>query len=366
MVFSGFLFHAPDLFLSLRAMNNQNKILFFGELAPRVIHGISLSNRLNVELLRNHAEVHTIEEKTNIAEHKKRNRSKIVRTLRNVREIYRTNKLEKYNYFYTVFSLSTVGSLKTLGSLAAFRASGAGRAVLHIHRGDFESFYCGNLLNAGIAKLIFRITDSLVVLSEQQKKQMARYVDPDKIRVLENSLDTEYDFGSKVVGDNRFVFISNYIEEKGIYELLDVFSGIGGLQLKCFGAFVNNQAAIEAYRSENISIGGFLSGAEKFEEIRDADALILPSWNEGQPTIILEAMMAGTLVLTTKVGLIEEMLGADYPFYFEARNQDSLKRCIEKFRRYADKEALSSALKRKYLSDFSNVKHEEKLMGIFS
>ena len=347
-------------------MKRLAKILFFGELAPHVVHGISLSNRLNIELLERQADVHVVEEKTDIAEHSKRSRSKVVRVLQYSRKIFRRNKQEHYDFFYTVFSLSTIGGLKTLASLAAFRASGDGRIVLHIHRGDFDSFYCKNRLNAIIARRVFRVTDRLVVLSEQQKGQMKSYVDHDDIHVLENSLDTEYDLEARVVGDSSFLFLSNYIKEKGIYELLDVFSENDQLNLTCHGEFVNNRASIEAYNSENIRIRGFVSGAEKFDRIQEADALILPSWNEGQPTVILEAMMAGTLVLTTKVGLIEEMLGADYPFYFEAKNRDSLNRCLETFRDYADKDALSQALKQKYASNYSKAIHEEKLMRIFT
>lgn len=93
--------------------------------------------------------------------------------------------------------------------------------------------------------------------------------------------------------------------------------------------------------------------------------MILPSWNEGQPTIILEAMMMGTIILTTKVGLIGELLGDDYPFYFEPKNKKSLNICINKFVKYDKKEELSKELKKMYFENYSKEIHKEKLLKVF-
>ncbi|MFK8029508.1 MAG: glycosyltransferase family 4 protein [Gammaproteobacteria bacterium] len=345
---------------------NRKKVLFFGELAPGVVHGISLSNRLNVDLLSQHTEMHIIEELTDLAAHGKRNRSKFLGAFRSIKKIFTLNRLNRCDYLYTVFSLSTFGSLKTLGSLIGFRSSGKGQVVLHIHRGDFHAFYNRSVVNRWIATLVFWLTDKLIVLSERQKDYFVRYVDEKKLRVLENSLNTEHEFSDRTVGDSKFIFISNYIEEKGVFELLDVFEKNNEIELKCFGRFVNNQDAIEKYSSQTIHIQSFIDGEEKFRQIHESDALILPSWNEGQPTIILEAMMVGTIVLTTRVGLIGEMLGDDYPFYFDEKNSDSLKLCIAKFRSYKDKEELSRKLKDNYRQHYSKDMHEQKLLRIFS
>ena len=42
------------------------KILFVGELYPYVVHGISISNYINCELLAGEVEIDTIEEKTSL------------------------------------------------------------------------------------------------------------------------------------------------------------------------------------------------------------------------------------------------------------------------------------------------------------
>ncbi|MDY0116835.1 MAG: glycosyltransferase family 4 protein [Sulfurimonadaceae bacterium] len=340
------------------------KILFFGELAPNIIHGISLANRLNIDLLSKKYFLDIVEEKSELKEHNKRTSSKIIKIWSYIKEIYNLNKKKKYDFFYTIFSLSTFGSIKTLFSILSFKMSNKRKVVIHIHRGDFEIFYNKNLLNKYIVKIIFKLIDKLIVLSENQKIQFSEHLDISKIFILENSLIEEFQMvdGEK---EEQFIYISNYIKEKGIFELLEVFSNDKNLSLKCFGGFVNNEDEIRKYESKNIKISSFINGKEKFQEIDKSQALILPSWNEGQPTVILEAMMMGTIVITTKVGLIEELLGEDYPFYFKAKNQKSLKECINRFQRYENKDELSYKLRQIYKSKYSKEIHQQKLLKIF-
>ena len=258
-----------------------------------------------------------------------------------------------------------MGSLKTLLSILSYSLSGKDRVVLHIHRGDFDIFYNKNILNKFISKIIFKITDKLVVLSDNQKKEFSKYFARKNIFVLENSLIKEYKYNKAEIKENKFIYISNYMKEKGIYELFEAFKNYDDKYLECFGGFVNNEVEIRSYNSKNIKINGFVTGEEKFNKINESDALIFPSWNEGQPTIILESMMMGTIVLTTKVGLIGEILGDEYPFYFEFKNINSLQNSINKFVNYEKKEELSQKIKSIYWEKYSKKVHANKLLKIF-
>ena len=64
--------------------------------------------------------------------------------------------------------------------------------------------------------------------------------------------------------------------------------------------------------------------------------MILASWDEGQLTIIFEAISQGSIVLSTKVDLISEMSRDYYPFHFEIENINSFKNCIKKFINYSN------------------------------
>ncbi|MBP1680101.1 MAG: glycosyl transferase [Proteobacteria bacterium] len=342
------------------------KILFFGELPPNIVHGISVSNQLNIDLLAEYFNVDIIEEKSDLQEHMKRNGAKLKNVFLYATKLMTLNKLNLYDYFYTVFSLSTFGCLKTLLNILSFRLSGKGKVILHIHRGDFKVFYQAHFINRLVTKLIFHCTYKLIVLSQNQSNEFQEFFHRGKIFVLENSLNQEYSLKEKKIGKKSFLYISNYIKEKGVFELFDVFQNQHERQLECFGSFVNNnEKKIRSYQSDFITINGFINGEEKYKKIYEADCLILPSWNEGQPMVILEAMMLGTIIITTNVGLIVEMLGEDYPFYCEPHNREDLEKCIQKFIDYTDKETLSENIRKRYQNNFSKAIHKQKLLKIF-
>lgn len=347
-------------------------LLFFGELPPNIIHGISLSNKLNIDILKENITVDIIEEKTSLKQHNKKSLSKIINIFQYSFKIFRKNKIHRYDYFYTVFSLSTFGSIKTILSLLSFSLSGSGAKVLHIHRGDFLSFYNKLFLNKLISKLIFILIDKLIVLSAGQKEEFSHFYKNENIYVLENSLNKEYIFTKNGFEGKQFIFISNYLKEKGIYELLGAFKNLENngidFHLDCYGSFRNEEEKkkILSFQSNKIIINGFINEKNKFKKISDADCLILPSWNEGQPTIILEAMSQGTIILTTRVGLISEILGEKYIFYFDEKNMLSLESCILKYIHYREKESLSRDLREKYKKYFSLDMHKRKLMDIIN
>jgi glycosyltransferase involved in cell wall biosynthesis len=343
-------------------------ILFFGELYPDVVHGVSIANRLNVDLLSTKTEVDLIQEKTKVDSIGKVSFDKVKSLLINIWRIWKYSRVKEYDLFYTVLPLSVFGLVKSAMSIYSFRKKGSGKVILHLHRGDFSRFYGHSRLNRFLVLVCFRKTSQLIVLSEEQKKEMASYFPLRLIEVLENSVLEEKEFSpfsSAVSIKNRFVFVSNYIREKGIYDLLVAFGQLDNHVLECFGAFNGNEGDLRSLAGKNIFLNSAIDNKKKFQILKEASAVILPSWNEGQPIIILEAMLLGTPVLTTKVGLIEELLGKDYPFYFDPKNPRSLSSCVAKFTSYSDKESVSIKLKQRYFEFYSNDVHKKKLFRIF-
>lgn len=345
-------------------------ILFFGELYPNVLHGVSIANRLNLDMLNDtpSVDVAVIQEQTQVSSIGKSSFSKISTLFFSILSVRKQSRKVPYQVFYSVISLSLLGMLKTVFTVYAFAKNNNAQIVLHLHRGDFVRFYQANLLHRFLIKLCFRRVDRLIVLSENQKIEMSKFFDSKAIFVVENAVLEEkqlpkYDIKSSF--GKRFVYISNYIEAKGIYDLLEAVKTLPDISLNCYGAFTDNEQQLKAYETNNVLVNPPINGVEKFAAIHLADTLILPSWNEGQPTIILEAMLVGTPVLTTKVGLIGELLGEDYPFYFSPQNPEDLAACVKRFVAYEDKVALSCQLQARYFQYFSQAHHKIKLYNAF-
>lgn len=347
------------------------KLLFWGGLPPATINGVTISNQINLSILKNVFQIDTIEEENSFQFHGKLSIFKIKLFLKSYLVILKKSYRTPYIYFYLVFSLSTFGGIKTLLAILCFRLLNRGKIVLHIHRGDFFSHFHKRFINKIISYAVFRLTYKIIVLSESTKIEFDNKSIHQSV-VLHNTVEIEYKSDYKENQKLRFLYISNYLIDKGILDLLEVFSKLcvryPAINLQTFGAFSDQSLKKEilSYSSSNIQIHDSISGIEKFEKIAKTDCLILPSWNEGQPIVLLEAMSIGIPVIATRVGLIPELLGSDYPYFTEPKNQLSLEKTIIQFIQSERINNISKELKEKYDRLYSQKRHEEDLINIFS
>ncbi len=117
----------------------------------------------------------------------------------------------------------------------------------------------------------------------------------------------------------RFLFLGRIGERKGVYDLLEVLhthrAALEGkylLELGGDGETEKLQQLITQYAlSESVKFLGFVTGKQKEQRLREADVYILPSYHEGLPISILEAMSFGLPVISTNVGGIPEVVVPD-------------------------------------------------------
>lgn len=352
-------------------MSCKRSLLFYGELPPEAIHGIAYSNMMNLKLLENNFEIGIIEEKSTLSSNGPIALKKIFRLVKDHCLILLKAFQKKFDFFYLTFSISFMGGLKTLFSIICFRLFNRGKVILHIHRGDFNMWYNKNLSNRLLANLVIKLSGKIIVLSDIQKIAFNEiFTKP--VFVLHNTVEYEFDYTLNEKKNNHFIFISNYLYEKGIFDLMEVFSKLltkyPDITLHTYGAFPTAEIKerILRYHNQNISVGEVITGEEKFAVIEMADCLILPSFNEGEPLVLLEAMSVGTPVISTNVGLIPEMLGTDYPFISSPGDQASLEGKIIQFINCRERFQISKTLKERYSLVYSNKIHSLNLNAIFN
>jgi len=96
------------------------RVLFFGELFPYVVHGMSIANQLNLDLLSKVIEVDIIQEKTKVDSVGKASYGKAKELLTAISKIWKQSRAVPYQSFYIVISLSLFGMLKILLAVYAF------------------------------------------------------------------------------------------------------------------------------------------------------------------------------------------------------------------------------------------------------
>lgn len=351
-------------------MKNKRRLLFFGELPTDSIHGISISNMVNLKILESNFVIDIVEDKSRLTEHNRLTIRKIICFLVNNLELIYKLSFHRYKYFYLVFSLSSLGSFKSLSAVVCFRLLNRGKVIIHLHRGDFFKRFYKVAFNRLITSFVFRLSDKIIVLSESQKNEFER-VFSRTFNILHNTVEMEYKKRNHLKIDKKFVFISNYLIDKGIIDLLEVFNKLtqtdDEVSLVTYGEFPDKELKEEilSYSSARISINGPISGEKKFEAISQSDCLILPSWNEGEPLVLLEAMSLGIPVIASKVGLIPELLGEEYPFMIIPASRSSLEEVIIRFIHCDDITDISKKLENRYINQYSKKMHTEELNNIF-
>ena len=112
------------------------------------------------------------------------------------------------------------------------------------------------------------------------------------------------------------LFLGLLGKNKGIYDLLECirdhkveFQGKLKLYIGGNGEIEHVKQLIKEYGIADIVIfEGWVSGDKKIELLNKSDAYILPSYKEGLPISILEAMSYGMPIISTPVGGIPEIV----------------------------------------------------------
>ncbi len=144
-----------------------------------------------------------------------------------------------------------------------------------------------------------------------------------------------------LVKGDHFVYVGRLSEEKGVYPLLSIFEK-SDIPLRIIGdGPLHNEVKNYVEKNENIEYVGFQDSDTVFREISKAKCLIMPSINfEGGFTLVLvEAMMAKTLILASDIGAVPEYIKKDITgFLFRPKYTGDSKEIVNSVSKIADSE----------------------------
>ncbi|MFD3394320.1 glycosyltransferase family 4 protein [Aquirufa sp. OSTEICH-129V] len=248
-----------------------------------------------------------------------------------LRQLFR----KRYAVYYGVLYLSFFGMLKNLLIVLSYKLLNLnGRVYLHIHRSDLSCFL-ERFKNRYLFKLLTNLVDQFIVLSEMQVTEL-NGMDIYNVSYLPNCVEKELvpDLNSMPNSKNfSFLFLSNFLEKKGLLDLIDAISIVNEKRsAPVFFELVGNYSnEISKERLQDlvknnpyVQVGNPVQGMDKFKAIQRADALILPSYNEGLPLVLLESLSLAKPILISPVGYITEVLGNNYPYFIEPGNISSI------------------------------------------
>jgi colanic acid/amylovoran biosynthesis glycosyltransferase len=188
-----------------------------------------------------------------------------------------------------------------------------------------------------------RRSSFVIAVSSYGRSQLFRWVEPaqwPKVKVVHCGLEPAfYDIGPvPVPAVTRLVCVGRLCEQKGQFLLVEAVARLAGkgspIELVLAGDG-ELRSEIEAFISDRgiqdcVRITGWISGERVREEMLAARALVLPSFAEGLPVVIMEAMALRRPVLATYVaGIPELVIAGKHGWLFPAGDADALVAAIE-------------------------------------
>lgn len=185
--------------------------------------------------------------------------------------------------------------------------------ITHIHPAHFSEFYAGG--SAWRQALIRRVgvwSERIIFLSGRQQESFSGVFPNEKMLVVRNPVDTRLYAGGRREKSStcrQILYLGWIVRKKGVYDLVDAMPGVlqrfPDATLLCAGPKEVEKLRnliTERNLEGSIQALGWVEGAKRLDLLRSSRLLILPSYSEGVPNVILEAMASRLPVITTPVG----------------------------------------------------------------
>ena len=209
------------------------------------------------------------------------------------------------------------------------------KVILHVHGGGFKDYYSKN--KSFVKHQLYK-ADAIVALSEYWRQFFAEDLKCKNVFVVHNIIPTPNYKPQKEKNIFNFLYLGHIYEKKGIFDLVSIIKDHrkeykGRLMLHIGGGLYEVDRLLNILKEDKlddvIKFEGWVSGDKKEELLNTSNAYILPSYAEGVPISILEAMSYHLPIIATEVGGIPSIVGDKNGILIEPGNKQQLKSAID-------------------------------------
>lgn len=206
--------------------------------------------------------------------------------------------------------------------------------VYHLHFGRIKEIADNNTIEWRILSKAIRCSSLVMAIDPTTLETLKAYLpDVDSIYVPNpiNTMDLPVPKSEK---DKTIIYLGWVVKTKGIEELLlawepiyrshhDWTLHIVGPSNKKYMSMINNSFPIQGVIFE-----GEKNHNEAMKILNESAIFILPSYSEGFPNVVLEAMALAKPIIATRVGAIPEMLSNECGVLIDARSEKEVERAL--------------------------------------
>jgi glycosyltransferase involved in cell wall biosynthesis len=190
--------------------------------------------------------------------------------------------------------------------------------IIHLHGGGFVRFYerCGTLQRRAVRFSLERAA-CVVIVADYWRAELRAIAPRAKLSRIYNPLSAGELLAARSRAHERqgVLYLGRMSPEKGVDDLLQAFAAVHSEHpsswLDICGDGDPERVARCAHAlgiADAVRLHGWVTGDRKREVLHGAGIYVLPSYTEGMPMAVLEAMAAGLPVVATPVGGVPEVV----------------------------------------------------------
>lgn len=186
---------------------------------------------------------------------------------------------------------------------------------------DFEQKVKKSYVFSTLFRISYAKVDAYIVLGDIFKKKLkSLFVKTDRYFIVPTVADdswlSDFDIKNRISTKDRtnILFLSRIEKEKGIYIAIDAVSKLATpkpVTLIIAGdgpELVNVKQFVAQNKIDNVKFTGFIVGQDKHDVLSKADIFFFPSYSEGLPIVIIEAMLYGLPIVSRITGAIPDVV----------------------------------------------------------
>jgi len=291
---------------------------------------------------------------------------------------------ERPKLCYLALTVSGAALYKDLILIALLKIFSVKR-LYHLHNKGVR-LYKNSAVHKIVYRFVFKDAD-VVVLSPHLYADVQDFVPVSKLHVCANGVEDESNFMKEHRNPREpaiesravnILFLSNLIESKGVFVLLEALALLKQKELLYNCVFIGSEGSISSSqfneRRTELKLDGLVSyegrkyGEEKKRAFLTADIFAFPTYYgyECFPLVLLEAMSYSLPIISTFEGGIQDIVADGITgLLVQQKDVNSLANALEVLIRNPQlRSEMGKAGRMKYEEEFTLEKFEDRLLGI--
>ena len=193
------------------------------------------------------------------------------------------------------------------------------RTIIHLHFGRLPDLVNKRNWEWFLLKYVIKMCDVVIPMNRPTEVALLEN-NFNNVKYLPNPLSNSItEQISNLEGQikripKQILYVGHVYETKGVVELVEGCRDIEGINLRIVGKYTQEiydkliSIGVKSNKTNCIGFVGEIPHEDVLKEFLRADLFVFPSYTEGFPNVILEAMACGCPIIASNVGAIPEML----------------------------------------------------------